>query len=266
MIGKPLTDKLPIGSCEVRVAPMSRAMRQEPSDSVGLVDNASWVVSQQSVDKKGGFPKTLVASAIVEQSSEITATLSEYCRRNIALLLGGGVVESTADVATTVSASAVEGATALTVASATDIVAGSMVVAYPSNMPENVQVLRVASVATNTLTLDSDTPLLFDVSTGTVVFLAQPLAVGAVTQTQYFSVQLLQSENSTGRPIPITFWKCAIAGDFTMANNTEDFATTQAMFKCFTPSASEYAVGKPLAHVADLIPLYPTGFYPGGGG
>ena len=104
-LGSPRTTKFSIGTAELRIGPLSSAMKLKQENSVGLIDNATVEVSQESVDLTGGFPKVLVDTAVVSQESSITATLREFSRRNIQVLLGEGVVpiaSEPADAATTV--------------------------------------------------------------------------------------------------------------------------------------------------------------------
>jgi hypothetical protein len=271
-LGSPQTTKFSIGTAEFRIGRLEDAMKLTQSHSVGLIDNATVEVTQESVDLEGGFPKVLVDTAVVSQTANITATLREYSRRNLQILLGEGVVDiggEPADVSTTVdTGGGSQGATAVPVVSETGITAGDIVVIYGQSDATlaEVQVLHVQSVSAGSLTLDSDTPLLFDVVSGDHVYLSSQVAIGAITQTNYFSCQLLQLERASGRPIGFDFWKGSIGAGMTFATNAEDFASTEMNIKLLQPSATEYAAAQdPLYHLRDIIPSNPTGMYFGGG-
>lgn len=264
-LGAPVTNKFMIGTAELRVGPMTSAMKLLQANSVGLVDSCSVTIGQESVDLEGGFPKQLMDSAIVRQTAEVSTVLREYSRRNLKMAIGDGVTTAVADVATTVGTAASAAATSLIVASGTGISASDLVVAYPVGTPETVQIVRVASIATNTLTLDSATPLLFDLAVGAVVFVAKQVAIGAVSQTNYMSASIVQKENSSGRPLVWNFWKASISGNLEYATNASDFASTTMTLKCLQPAAAEYGVGANLAHLANVIPTHPTGFLAIGG-
>lgn len=264
-LGAPVTNKFQIGTAELRVGPMTSAMKLVQANSVGLVDSCSVTIGQESVDLEGGFPKQLMDSAVVRQTAEVSTVLREYSRRNLKMAIGDGVTTAVADVATTVGTAASAAATTLIVASATGMSASDLVVAYPVGTPETVQIVRVASIATNTLTLDTATPLLFDLAVGAVVFVAKQVAIGAVSQTNYMSASIVQKENSSGRPLVWNFWKASISGNLEYATNASDFASTTMTLKCLQPAASEYGVGANLAHLSNIIPTHPTGFLAIGG-
>jgi hypothetical protein len=272
-LGSPRTTKFSIGTAELRIGPLASAMKLTQVNSVGLIDNATVEVSQESVDLLGGFPKVLVDTAVVSQESSIVATLREYSRRNLQVMLGEGVVDlasEPADVATTVDTIAVAAAVLVPVADESDFTDGDIVVIYgasDSTLAE-VQILRVADSGTvGELTMDADTPLLFDVAVGDVVYKANQVAIGAILETNYFACQLLQLERATGRPIGFDFWKGSIGGGMTFATNAEDFASTELNIKLLQPASTEYVDGGTgaLEHLALVIPDHPTGMYFGGG-
>jgi hypothetical protein len=264
-LGSPVTNKFQIGTAELRLGAMTSAMKLLQANSVGLVDSVSVTIGQESVDLEGGFPKQLMDSAIVRQTAEVSAVLREYSRRNLKVALGDGVTSAVTDVSSTVGTSASAAATSLIVASGTGMSANDLIVAYKPGAPETVQILRIASISTNTLTLDSSTPLLFDLAVSDPVFIAKQVAIGAVAQTNYMSAAVIQKENSTGRPMVWNFWKASISGNLEYATNADDFASTTMTLKCLQPAAAEYGVGANLAHLANVIPAHPTGFFAIGG-
>jgi hypothetical protein len=270
-LGSPRTTKFSIGTAELRIGPLTAANALKQEHSVGLIDNVTVEVSQESVDLLGGFPKVLVDTAIVSQESSVTATLREYSRRNLNVMLGEGVVALASeplDVSTTIDSSVNAGTAAVPVAATDGFTIGSIVVIYGAadTGKAEVSVCKIASVQVDTsLTMEAETPTLHDYTTGDIVYLANEVAVGNVVETNYFSVQLLQVERNTSRPIGFNFWKGAIGGGMTFATNAEDFASTELNIKLLQPAATEYDVGGPLDHLAAIIPANPTGMYFGGG-
>lgn len=270
-LGSPRTTKFSIGTAELRIGPLSSALQLKQENSVGLIDNATVEVSQESVDLTGGFPKVLVDTAVVSQESSVTATLREYSRRNLQVLLGEGVVDvasEPADVATTCDGSAAADEVIVPVADESSFSVNDIVVIFGAtdSTKANVTVARVASLQAGvSITLDADTPLLHSVVSGDHVYKANQVAIGNILETNYFSVQLLQLERATARPIGFDFWKGAIGGGMTFATNAEDFASTELNIKLLQPAATEYAVGADLEHLANIIPSHPTGMYFGGG-
>jgi hypothetical protein len=266
-LGSPVTNKFIIGCAELRVGPLSKANQLSQAFSVGLIDEAAFTVSQETVDLEGGCPKTTLATAITGQLATITATMREYSYRNLKMMLGEGVALVTpADFETTLAgADLVAGVTTIEVADASGFSDGSVIVIYPEGKPENVSVTQIDAVAGTTLTLKAgqgiavDYAVTTDAATAFKVFLASPIAIGAVERTNYFSVMLIGQATDTGRPAPVSFWKAAISSDLTVSTNADDFSSADLEIKCLTPTIGEYATGGELFHVASLIDGHPTG-------
>lgn len=267
-LGSPITTKFSIGTAELRIGPLSSANKLLDSHSVGLIDSATLTVEQEAAELEGGFPRKLVDTAIIRQTSSVNATLREYSRRNIRLLVGEGIGGTApTDFATTVDdVTLSSGSTSVTVPTGkgASFTAGDLITIYKTSAPEQVSVCRVASIATDTLNLDAGTPTLWDYAQGDPIFISHQVAIGAVTQTNYFAVTLVQKENSTGRPLVYSFWKGALAAGLTLETNAEDFASTELQINLLEPAAVEYGVGGDLNHLANIIPTHPIGMYAGG--
>lgn len=270
-LGSPKTTKFSIGTAEVRIGPMSLANKLTQAHSIGLLDNVTVEIAQESVDLLGGFPQVAVDTAVISQNSSMTATLREYSQRNLNVMMGEAVATGyTADVASELVTTETTGSTDFDVTAATgsNFAAGDILVVYPDGVPEEVSVVRVASVLVDAITLDTGTPLLhnYDGVTDTIhVFKAAPIAVGAIQETNYMAVQVIQIQRGTARPVGFNFWKAAINSGLTMANNPQDFASTEFSLKMLEPAASEYGAGGDLLHLANIIPTNPVGMYFGGG-
>jgi len=261
-LGSPVTNKYMLGSVELRVGPLSLAGKLTQQHSVGLVDSVSVEVAQESVDLESGFPKTLLDTAVSKQTSSLTATLREYSRRNLGILLGEGVLAAATEVSTTVPGAVAAAATSLPVVDGSGVSAGDVVVVYPFARPEEVSVCRVESVAANTLTLDAGTPMVHavDGSSETVnVYVSHATAIGAVTETNYFSVQIITLDRAKGKPIGMNFWKAAVSSGMNVTMGSDDFSSTDLGLKFLEPTITEYGVGQPLEHLANIIPGYPVG-------
>lgn len=264
-LGAPQTTKFQIGTAEVRVGVLSSANKLTQAHSIGLIDNVTIEISQDSVDLEGGFPRAPVDTAIIRRNGTVTATMREYSRRNIKIMMGEGVAGAEpSDVASLVVTNVSSGATSLDVTAATgsNFTAGDLVVIYPEGDPAAISVCEVDSIATDTLTLDTNTPTLhdYDGTADTIhIYVAQQVGIGSVQTTNYFSAQILQVERKTGRPVGFNLWKCTIASGMTLASNAEDFASNDLAIKMLDPAASEYGAGGDLEHLAGLIPSHPQG-------
>ena len=265
-LGSPVTNKFSIGTAELRIGPLTAANSLLGTHSIGLIDSASLNVEQEAAELEGGFPRKLVDTAIIRQTASITATLREYSRKNILTMLGEGAGISTADFGTVFDAQNVVG-TSVTVPTGegTNFTAGDIITIYRAGAPEDVSICLVASVATDVLTLDTGTPTLVQYEIGDLIFTSKAVPVGAVSQTNYFAVSLIQKENSTGRPVVWSFWKGAIASGLSMESSAEDFASTDIEINLLEPSATEYGAGGDLVHLNNIIPNNPVGFFAGGG-
>lgn len=267
-LGAAQTNKFFIGTAELRLGLLSEAMALVQSNSIGLIDQATYTIEQENVDLEGGFPKRIVDTAIVRQAATITATMREYSRRNLRISLGDGLAgTSPTDVATTVATAAdvAAGAAAITVTSAVGITADDVIIIYPEGRPQDVTIAQIESIATDVLTFKTGQTTAVDYNALTEsidfhVYIAQQVPIGNVSQTNYFSAMLIQQDNSTGRPNTVNFWKCATAGSMEIATNADDFASNDLELKCLEPAASEYGAGGSLEHVKDLIPNHSTGF------
>jgi len=270
-LGAAQTTKFKIGTSEIRIGAMTSANKLKQADSIGLLDNVTVEVNQSSVDLKGGFPKVVLDSAIVEQDITITGNMREYSRRNMNALLGGDVgVAAPTDFVGTCSTDSTAAAVSipLQAGEGTNYATGDLVVMYPEGRNEEVTMARVASVATDTLTLDAGTPTLFNYNgtTETIhVFLAHAVPLGEIDQNFYFAIQVVEGERSTGRPTMFNFWKATIAAGVNVQSNADDFAATDFAVKVIQPTATDYASGQPLNHLANIIPTNPTGLYFAGG-
>lgn len=258
-LGSPITDKFPIGTAEIRLAPLSQALKMMPSHSIGQLDDVTISVSNTSVQKKAGFPQRTVANAITENIVTISGTVGEYSRRNMQILGGEAPEPAVADAASALSAPAAAGALTVTLATGGGALftAGSLIVIYIDGRPEMMQVTKIDSIAGDVLTLAAGLALLHDFPANlTKVFAAQPIGK-AITKTNYFAAQVIQSQFSDGRPIAWNFWKVSNSGGLEAAMNPTDFATTTLELEAMEPSAAEFQVGGPLEHVADLVVEYP---------
>lgn len=270
-LGSPQTNKFAIGTAEVRVGPLTLANKLTQSHSVGLVDEATLEVSQESVDLEGGFPQVIVDTAIVRQSASLTATLREYSRRNMQVLTGGAASTTLeTDVRSLVVTNAASGATSfdVTASEGANFTAGDLVVIYPEGDPAAVSICLVDGITTDTLTLNANTPTLHDYDGTTLtinVFVAKPVSIGGVSSTNYMAVQFIQTDREHGQPVVGNFWKAAVGAGMTLGTNATDFSSTELNLKLLQPAAAEYGTGGDLEHLAAIIPSHPTGFLAAGG-
>ena len=267
-LGSPVTNKYPIGTAELRIGALSSAGQLTQSHSIGVVDEASMTVAQNSVDLLGGFPQTTLDSAIISQEASLTATLREGSRRNLRLMLGEGV-SGTADadveslVVTDESAAATS--VGVSVGEGGNFTDGKFVVMYTDGQPESVQVAQITGITGDVLTISPALIAAVNGATTTVkIFEANEIAVGGISQTNYFAASLVQTEASSGRPVGFDLWKCSVSGSMDYSTNATDFASFSLEIKVLQPSASEIGSGGALNHIESAVLANPSGRYVGG--
>jgi hypothetical protein len=271
-LGPPKTNKYKIGTFELRIGPLNKAGKLTSAHSVGVVTNVTINSSVQSVDLHAGFPQKVVDTAITQITSGLTATLQEYSKRNINVLLAnnltdyetsGGDVNGTIDTTSAIAA----GATSLTTNPFTGTLStGDIVVIYDTANSNNVSICRVASYSSNALVLDADTPIVtitgaantFSAGSSVAFYKAATIAGGAASAPVYFSVQLISLDRGTGRPVGYNIWKAAIASGLSASSGVTEFASTNMELKFLEPAAADYGPGGPLAHLAEIISSNPV--------
>lgn len=257
-IGRPKTTKYRIGPSEARVGPLSEAMRLTRAHSVGMIDSASFNRTTTSADLMYGLPQVEVDTQVVTTSNTGTITLREFSSRNMRLMLGNGVQSYSTKYDTTVATAAAADGTSLEVVDASGFAQGDIIVIVPDGNVDNVTVTRVASIATNTITLDSGLGLLTAVSIGDLVYKSAVTSVG-VSSNEYFSVSFLTVDRE-GNPTGYHFWKATLSGDATDSMGGTEFGSNELTLKFLQPAESEYTSGGDLEHVAELIQQHPIGF------
>ena len=276
-LGSPQTSQFSIGTSECRIGPLSLAGKLPQANTIGLIDDATIAVDVTTVELKGLFPQVTVDMATTANTGSIKIKSREFSRRNLDLILGNGIesVPTTADVKTTLSATAdvAAAATSITLATGTGSLfsVGDIITIYPDGAPQDVTVTKIASIATDTITLVTGFGTLAAypalANAGVInynVFKSMGVAAGAVTKTNYFTVQLIKPMNSSGRPVVWNAWKCASSGSMSESNSATEYGTLEMEFKILQPTFADLATGGSLNAVAAWVASYPLGARFGG--
>ena len=265
-LGSAVSDSFNIGVAEIRLGALANAGKLTQADSVGLIDDASFSMAQTQVDLKGGFPRKLVASAIVEQIGTVSMTLREYSRKNLSIMVGQGVPAAGTAFASTITADLAVDASSATVASTTGFTVGDIAVIYQDGKPETVSLVIITAKTSGSISFAANSlSMALLTSGGTInVYKANQVPLGAVSQVNYFSATLIQ-KHASGKPIVAAFWKVAIGGNMDYATNATDFASSKMELKVLEPTLSDVAVSGPLYTQAALIANNPFGLFTGGG-
>ena len=285
-LGQAITPKYQIGVVEVRVGTLSQAMNLKQEHSVGLLDDGTIEVSQESTDLMGGFPQTPADTAIISQASSLTATAREYSRKNIELMLGEGTSDTQpGDVSSTMATNTdfytLTTGTDMSAGTTDKVAVGDLLTIYPEGNPTDISIVQVKTIATTSIALADDTtdiatavdsPLLYNyqdyITAGTTVhiFKTLPVAIGNVQVTKYVSAMMILQERGTARPIGYNYWKAAVSTGLTMQSSASDFASFELALKFLEPAISEYEpLGSELHHISGIIRNNPTGLFWNGG-
>lgn len=269
-IGTPVSNKFQIGNAEIRLGPMTLANKLRQEHSMGLLQSATVTFSQESVDLEGGLPKTLIDTVITKTNVTVSAQAYEYSRKNIRTYINlgaesGSVSEYAGSVTTAYTAGTTATETIVTDIDPALITVGDMLVFYEQSSPEKVSVVQVTAksgTTSATVTIDgTKTPVLFNLPVGAKVYKANQLGLGASSATNYFSMDVVGVDHNSGKPMGFHFWKVAISGGMEFSFSNDNFSVVPVTFKVLQPSATEFASGGSLVHLAGIIPTHPYGFY-----
>lgn len=263
-LGTLRTNILGTGTGEVRIGALSSAGKLTQANSVGAVQSVSFEESTTNIEAKAGSPAQLVAIAVGEKSYSFKAETLERSSANINAAVGNGFIAGIVGGATTLTSDELAGATVITLADAASVTPGSMLTIYPEGKPEQVSTCLVLSKATNEVTLDPSTPLLYDApaatDTATVynVFVSSTISGGSVTgKVSTFSLSWIK-QSVSGKPIVYHFWKVAAKGNFSDSGSSSEFTKVPLEFQVLTPSAADIAVGGSLYHARNMIAKHPV--------
>ena len=266
-LGQALTNRFQIGTAEMRVGLVSQAGKLTQTESVGLIDDATINYSREVAKLMGGFPKKTVDQTPISEEVKLTATLREYSRKNLAVMMGQGIPATITDVKTSASGIMTGSAAApvLPTATTTGFTVGDTVMAYVIGQPELVAwsiagtVTAATSVALGPMDTALFTAINAAVTAGATLRLvkASVTNIGNTTTTNYFSVSLVQKNLKTGRPMIFDFWKASVEGGMDYGTNASDYASTPLTLTVLEPSVADYTGSGDLLHLAAIIPTCP---------
>jgi hypothetical protein len=268
LIGDARTSQFFISAPEVRLGPMTSAMALKPEHSIGLLNSATVSFNVESVDLLGGVPRRIYDTQIISQLGTVSMDMREYSRRNMQFLLGYTPEAYSARVETTLAAAITAASdNDCTVASATGLSVDDLICVYPASTVDqaNVTYTTIGAIAGAVLTCGPRAlPFLFDYDIGDKVVSAQPVAIGAASNTQYFTAQVVGVDRR-GNPIGFVFWKCALSSGLEVGFNADDFNTNSGEIKILSPSAADIATGGDLYDVRAEVARFPQGMAVFGG-
>lgn len=251
MAGEAKTSEFLLSQATLMVGPSSKVMELNPTDhSLGLIKNVQVTTEPQFVELTQGVEAQTIFSVNTANPSRISGEVYEFTARNMAY--GAGIDGSTAAYDPIVTSYALNtaittgGTSVALVSGGTDFVAGDYLVIQDTSTGDRVHVGKVASVATNTITLATGysmpSTMTFAVAT-TTIFRVRNIKVGANLFRPTFGVKLVGTMPATGEPVTLIFPKVKITRGLTVAFQGDNFANMPFEFQPYAllPADSYYA-------------------------
>lgn len=233
MAGEAKTSQFLLSMATVMIGPRAELMALRPDlHSIGLVKNVQVTTEPTNVVLTQGLQGVEVATVQTGNPARMSAELYEYSARNLAY---GASIDATGvayDPITTqfaLQTAIANGgvSVALATGTATPIVAGDFIVIQDLNIPDKVHVGKVASKATDTLTLDAaysiPTGQAYAVAT-TVIYKVNMIKVGAVAKQPAYAMKMVGNLPETGEPITVLFPKARITKGIGLSFQNENFS------------------------------------------
>lgn len=242
MAGDAKTSQFLLSTATLMIGPSTKVMELSPSlHSIGLVKNVQVTTTPKFVELTQGVNAQVVFTVNTDMASKVTAEVFEYTGANLAYAggLDGSNASYAAPAATTTLASAITvGGTSVVLATggvtAAGITAGGFVVICEVTTGDRLHVGKVASIATDTLTLATGyampTTMAFTVA-NTVVYRVNPILVGSQTSNPTFGVKLVGNMPGDGTPVTLIFPKVKIVKGLDLNFQTNDFTNMPFEFQ-----------------------------------
>lgn len=228
MAGEAKTDNFMLGTATLSLGPVANLMALGVAESVGLVKNIRATSTPAQAELTQGVRNSLVYSVMTGNPLSLAGEVYEYSLRNLvySASLDGSVLTPFTAGATTVGTAitapvdpALLGATALTLASATNFAAGDSI-AVQVGAKDQVFVRKITALASANATLDYGFPVA--IPAGSPVTKVQSTTLGAHDEPPYLSGKLV-GELANGKPVTILIPKLKIVSGLNLAFQTDNF-------------------------------------------
>jgi hypothetical protein len=134
-----------------------------------------------------------------------------------------------------------------------------VLVAYPAGKPEQMTVLVLSADASGQTLNFANTPLLFALTAGDTIYKADNAGIGGNTTTNYFAMDIISKDQSTGKPVGFQLWKVAVTSGLDFSFSGDSWGTTSMAFKAMLPTADDVAASGKLAHTGTFNSKNPYG-------
>lgn len=235
MAGEAKTSAFLLSTATVMIGPRASLMALTPAlHSIGLVKNVQVTTEPANVTLTQGLQNVEVSSVSTGNPARISAEIYEYTARNLAY--GAGldatgvaydepVTPQSSTLATAIAAGGVT--VVLTAGGGTPYVVGDFLVMQDTVNNDIVHVGKVASKATDTLTLVAaytiPTTTVFATAT-TIIYRVRNMQIGAVNSIAYFGIKIVGILPESGEPITCLFPKCRVSKGIGLAFQSDNYS------------------------------------------
>lgn len=244
MAGEAKTNAFMLGTATVMLGEPADLFSLTPAaNSIGLVKNFSLTADSGYTELTQGTRNQVVFS--VKTSNKIMATMEayEYTGANLTYALGleGYSASPAVTTSTTVVAS---GSTALVInvlsAAAAGLAPGDYI-SIQTGTQDNVLIRKIASLATNAVTLDVPLPAA-PTADGATVKQVNPIPIGSKTDDAILAAYIVGTI-ADGTEVAILLPKIRVTKGFNLAFNSNDFQNMPLEFTVYdlTPEDAHYA-------------------------
>lgn len=232
--GMARTSEFLLSTATVMIGPSAKVYELTPADhSLGLIKNIQVTTDMSMTELTQGTQNTVVSSVTTQVQSRISGEVFEYTARNLAY--GAGLDASnpaeyvsntsTFNLATAITSGGTSVALAAGQGSTFNV--GDFVILQDTLVPDRLHIGKVASKATDTLTLASGFAMpagtAFPIAT-TKIYRVQQIQVGALASNPTFGCKLVGLLPGTGEPVTLIFPKIRITKGINLAFQSDNFS------------------------------------------
>lgn len=227
MAGEAKTSAFMLGTATIMLGALADLMTLNDANSIGLVKNVTVKTTPGFTELTQGVKNSLVYSVMTKNDSTVAGEVYEYTGKNLSYMAGlDGTSIVPAAISTTTTAvyaapvgPATAGLTTLPVTSATGLNPGDTIfIQNPGS--ENVMIRKIASITTNTLTLDTGLPIAF--VQGAIVKKVNVIALGSTSDQPYLSCKIVGTM-ANGDQVAILIPKVRITSGLNVGFKTDNF-------------------------------------------
>lgn len=241
--GDAKTAEFLLSTATVMIGPQASVMALDPVDhSIGLVKNVMAEYNPTFVELTQGITAQTVMSVNTASQSKVSAEVYEFNATNLAY--GAGLDGSTMSTPTVLKTYVLETAIAaggasivLATGKGADWVPGNYGVLADTTQPDRVHVFKVASVATDTLTIEADYAIPTTggdetwSTTTSVIYFVNAIGVGGQISQPTFGVKIVGVMPDNGEPVTLIFPKVKITKGLSLSFQTKDFSNMPFEFQ-----------------------------------